>query len=162
MGIVEANYAELFAMTTNAAKEILGGTGGGDYSEHAEDVAQDAIMALQGMDVTDKEELFKLGKTVAQNDARNLIRNENNRRSIEAENGDLTPFGEGDADNANPFDVYSADEMKKRIGTLSDTLKRTLQLIAFEGLSYPEVAEREGVSKSEIYERIRQAKENIA
>lgn len=157
------NWERIAKTLTKTATTELGGRAGMDYAGYAEDLAQDAVLALIEKDVTTEDDAFKLGTKMVADWAKNLRKGETRRREIEAVNGttinrNLTgQSAEGLA--ADPLDLLVRDEMVGRFATLSPVLANTLQLVCEEGVTIPEAAERLGITPNAVYQRLWQIRE---
>ena len=147
---------------TARAMQVMGSHD--DYSSYAEDIAQDAIVRLLERGIVDPEEQHRLGYVTVTFLAKNFMRDERNRRSIENTQGvaiNRELDGSREYMLVNPFDVMTYEEMRDRLDNLSPLLRETVGAHYIDGKTVDQIAADEGVSEDRIYKRLQRARDEV-
>lgn len=166
MTIVNDHAVELMAVAQAHAVEVLKGTGGNDYHSWAEDLAQDALVALMEREAEGKIEnkfvAFALIKQFVFHKSMSFLSKETRRREIEHEHGgsiNRTLTGQSaESLSADPFDGIALDEALERLENLSPLLYHTTHLHYIDGLPVVEIATMLEVDVNTIYQRLARAR----
>lgn len=166
MSIVNDNAKELVEVAKSIAITILGGEVGADYSDWAEDIAQDVLVELLEAEAEGKIEskyhAFAQVQLATKHRSISFQKGEARRREIEREHGasiNRRLTGQSaEALAADPLDTLIAEAIPARLSELSPLLLATLRLHHIDGLPVSAIAEMQGKSEVAIYKRLEAAK----
>ena len=159
--MVTDNYDTLYGIARSEALKILGGYSGEDYSQWAEDIAQDTMMALVCLPTLDETRIHGLCKRIAQNKAATFKTTESRRREIEhTHRKEINRSLDGSREylSASPDEIMAYEEMRDRLDELSPLLYDTVRAHYIDGKTVTEIAEAEGVDEARIYTRLHRAR----
>lgn len=155
MNNIRDDAAEILDYLRGAAREVLPEWGG---SAH-EDIAMEAYLKLLETDAEVKHP-FTLGYTIAQNLAKNHIRDEQHRREALRDNAvEVRKLQAGGGED--PAAIVEAEERMERLDSLTPILRSTVEDYYVEGLSIKEIAAKEGANESAVKVRLHRAREIV-
>jgi RNA polymerase sigma factor (sigma-70 family) len=155
MNNIREDAAEILDYLRGAAREVLP-----DWSGSAhEDIAMEAYLKLLETNAEVKHP-FTLGYTIAQNLAKNHIRDEQHRREALRDNaGEVRKLQTGGGDD--PADIIEAEDSMRRLDSLTPILRDTVEKYYIEGLSIKEISATDGASESAVKVRLHRAREIV-